>query len=137
VDTDCLIEQRYGAIPAIFASRGEEYFRELESKVIAEVAHKNGLIIATGGGAILRAQNVTALQRNGKICYLQTSLPTLLTRAGTGEGRPLLSGDTTKRLTKLYKERTPLYAQVAHFIIATDGKSPQQIAQEIAQHFGV
>jgi shikimate kinase len=137
VDTDCLIKQRYGAIPDIFADHGEEYFRELESKVIVELAAKDGLIIATGGGAVLWAQNVTALQQNGKICYLQTSLSTLLTRAGAGEGRPLLSGDTTSRLTKLYGERTPLYAQVANFTIATDGKTPQQIAQLIAQHFGV
>ena len=70
VDTDALIEERYGKISDIFARFGEEYFRDLESEIVQELCRQDGLVISTGGGLVLRKKNVDALRQNGKIIFL-------------------------------------------------------------------
>ncbi|GHV19032.1 hypothetical protein AGMMS49959_02640 [Planctomycetales bacterium] len=107
IDTDVLVAERGGKpIPAIFADEGEEKFRQLESAVIAEVGKLSGKIIATGGGAVLRAENRDHLRQNSRVVYLLAPLAALATA-----GRPL-SRDATA-LAAMFAVRDPLYRQTA------------------------
>lgn len=131
-DTDCIIEYRHGNINQIFNDFGEQHFRDLETEVIRELCGLGeDAWIATGGGAVLREENVCLFRQSGKIVFLRTKLETLLKRLDGDLSRPLLKGDKSERLTKLYNERTPLYESVADIIVDTDGKTPQQVLENI------
>lgn len=121
IDTDILIVEHAGkSIAQIFADDGENVFRELESKVIAEVSKQSGKIIATGGGAILRNENRRALQQNSHIIYLQRDVEKL-----ASNDRPL-SGDIHTR-EKLFAERELLYRQIADLIVDNNGNIDKTI----------
>lgn len=125
VDTDEEIEKQCGcSIKELIQTKGEEYFRNLESKVIKEIASKNCQIISTGGGAILREENVTNLKKNGKIFYINANL----SRLCATEDRPL--SNTREKLTKLYEERIQTYLSTAD-VIVPDMKTPQEEAEFI------
>jgi shikimate kinase len=112
VDTDALIEAREGmTVAAIFAQKGEAYFREAERAVLGEVAGKNGAVIATGGGAVLSGESIRALRENGLVFYLDQKDAVLLSRMGEAE-RPLVQGDG-ERLSALRKQREKLYRKYA------------------------
>lgn len=116
VETDEVISREAGvSIKEIFASHGEEYFRDLESDVIKRCAVKNGLIISTGGGAVLRKKNVDALRLNGVVVFIDRPLDSLMPTSD----RPL--SDERAKLEKLYEERYELYKETADLIIETDG----------------
>ncbi len=134
VDTDAVIEERYGKIPDIFARYGEEYFRSLEREIVQELSAKEGLIISTGGGLVLCEENVNALQKNGKLVFLRASLETLSHRLSTDSTRPLLQSETesvTARIAKLLAERTSIYEGAANYAVDVDNKSVDEIANEI------
>ena len=120
-DTDTLIIERTGrAIPEIFATDGECVFRDLESHVIAElVAERTGHIIATGGGAILRDENVTELRRNGRLYFLDRPLSELLPT----EDRPLSA--SKEAIEKRYRERYDRYCAVADRLIPVTGSAAE------------
>ena len=120
-DTDTLIIERTGrAIPEIFATDGECVFRDLESHVIAElVAERTGHIIATGGGAILRDENVTELRRNGRLYFLDRPLSELLPT----EDRPLSA--SKEAIEKRYGERYDRYCAVADRLIPVTGSAAE------------
>ena len=124
IDTDSIITERHGAITGIFAERGEEYFRDIESGVIRELAPSTGLIISTGGGAVLRSGNVEALRRNGDIFFIDRSPEYLIPTAD----RPL--ADEKAKITKLYKERIDIYMDTADYIIDGDCE-PDDVADSI------
>ena len=128
VDTDTLIEEKHGSISKIFAEYGEEYFRTLETQTVKELSGKDGLIIATGGGLVLREENVALLKQNGQIVYLQAKLSTLQSRLAGDKTRPLLQ---TGRLELLLNERAPVYEGVADLTVQADGKTPDELAKEI------
>lgn len=131
-DTDFLIEYRHGNINKIFEDFGEQYFRELETEIIKELcASEENALVATGGGAVLREENVRLFKSSGKVIYLRAELQTLLKRLEGDLSRPLLKGDTRARLTKLFEERTPLYESVADIIIDVDGLTPTEILDKI------
>ena len=132
-DTDAEIVNRHGAISEIFKSYGEEYFRNLETEEVKRLSEKDGVVIATGGGCVLREENCRLLKANGKIVYLKTKLQTLYKRAEGNTSRPLLSGDVRERLKKLYEQRSPIYERTADIIIDTDGLSPEEIARRITE----
>lgn len=114
VDTDFLIAERAGkSIPELFASEGEAAFRDLESAVIEEVAEGPPAVIATGGGALLRPENVNALRRNGILIHLEVDPSTVLLRTGSRKSRPLLAGaeNPMERIRSLMDARKDLYAQ--------------------------
>jgi len=122
VDTDTLLIERAGkTIKEIFESEGEPAFRDKESAIIQEVAAKDNLVIAAGGGAILRPENVEALKKNGKIIWLKADPKTLLARVqadpATAETRPnLVTGGVAggiEEITTLLDQRTPLYQAAA------------------------
>ena len=124
LDLDAEIVRRAGKpIPDIFRGEGEAAFRDLESRVLAEVtSDRNGWIIATGGGAVLRAENREAMRRTGRVCFLRRELELLPT-----DGRPLSQAGS---LEEMYRRRLPLYQQAADFQVENQG-SPQETAQEI------
>ena len=116
VDTDELIEEKAGiTIPDIFSKFGEEYFRKLESEVIAEVSKKTGLVVATGGGAVLKKENVKNLSQNGKIFFLDRPLEQIVPTAD----RPLSNSELS--LKKRFAERYEIYQDTCDERIPVDG----------------
>jgi shikimate kinase len=120
-DSDHEIEARSGArIPAIFELEGEAGFREREAHVITELTGRENIVLATGGGAVLRPENREALQKRGFVIYLRANPHDLWLRIGRDKNRPLLQTDDPKaRLEALYEARDPLYRECAHFVIDT------------------
>lgn len=132
VDTDALIVERYGDINGIFASRGEQYFRDIEAQITEETAKKySDAVISLGGGCVLRAENVKNLKASGKIFYLRAKAETLINRLKGDASRPLLKGGLEERVNSILSVRSGIYEGVADFIIDTDGLSPAEIAQII------
>jgi len=120
VDTDALIEQRVGmSVKDYFAAEGEARFRDQEQAVMAEVAAQPGLVISTGGGALLRAANREALRRPGMhVVYLRCAPEELARRLRQDSRRPLLQGgDALGKLREMARVRDPLYREVAEFVI--------------------
>jgi len=121
-DTDRLVADRAGlTIPEIFASRGEEAFRELEAAVIRDLAARARLVVSTGGGAPLRAENARALREAGVVILLRTEPEEILRRAGDCATRPLLAGakDPLERVRSLLAEREPAYMRIADAVVDT------------------
>lgn len=133
VDTDGEIEKLVSSpIPAIFAQKGEAYFRQVEKEIIARVAMASRKVIATGGGAILDPENRARLWADNKVVWLKIPLDTVWQRTAGDDSRPLLKGSTREQVEALFKQREPYYA-LAHLHVEVEGKSPGQIAQEILE----
>ena len=129
VDTDAMVEQAAGmSIPAYFAARGEDNFREREREAVAAAASVGGRIIATGGGAVLREENLRALRRSGRLIFLDRSPDKL---AATAD-RPL-SADQ-EALRRRYAERYDLYCAAADLRVDGDG-SPEEVAELIEKEW--
>lgn len=125
VDTDEEIEKTTGKTPAaLIRDDGIDAFRDIESAVIRSLAPTSGIVLATGGGAILRQENVDALKRNGALWFLDRPLSALITT----DDRPL--SDSKDKLTALYNERLPLYRAAADVTVPGDG-SPEDVAERI------
>ena len=137
-DTDVVITDRHGRISDIFEFYGEAHFRSLETEVVRELSARDNLVISTGGGLVLKPENNEMLKKNGKIFFLRASFETLLKRVRADETRPLLknTGKTAETLGTLLSERTPVYEHVADYIIETDGKSVEEVADEIVSCVG-
>ena len=137
-DTDVVITDRHGRISDIFEFYGEAHFRALETEVVRELSARDNLVISTGGGLVLKPENNEMLKKNGKIFFLRASFETLLKRVRADETRPLLknTGKTAETLGTLLSERTPVYEHVADYIIETDGKSVEEVADEIVSFVG-
>lgn len=120
-DSDQAIEQRIGcSIREYFEREGEEAFRDVEQEVIGGLAATSDCVVATGGGAVLREANRTALRSAGHVLYLRSSPDELWRRLRHDTQRPLLQVvDPQGRLRQLFAERDPLYRQTAHFTIET------------------
>ncbi len=133
-DSDRVIEERTGAdIPWIFDMEGEEGFRDRESAVLDELSKGQDVVIATGGGIILRAQNRSLMKSSGFVCYLTASIEQLVERTARDKKRPLLQVDNPRqKIIDLVALRDPLYREAADFVINTDRRSPKLVAQEIA-----
>ncbi len=136
IDTDSLVEERLGlTIPEAFSRLGEERFREEESRVIEEVAAGDGQIISCGGGAVLRADNLERLKRNGKVFYLRISAEEACRRLDERDDRPLLAQgeDRLERAQRLLQAREPLYMEAADEVIDAEGKAPEELTDEVAR----
>ncbi len=121
-DSDREIEQRTGVtIPLIFELEGEDGFRRRETDVISELTKKNNIVLATGGGAVLRKENQQALKRSGTIVYLCAGIDDLLERTAKDKNRPLLqTDDPRKKLQAILTEREPIYRELADIILETN-----------------
>ena len=134
VSTDAEVVKRANrTIPEIVAQEGWEYFRNLESDVCRELAGRDKLVIDTGGGAILRTQNVEALKSNGAVFWLTASVETIAKRIGGGNQRPSLTGTKSfvDEIQEVLRERTPRYQAAADHIIATDDRSINQLVETL------
>jgi len=119
------------SISEIFSCYGEDYFRQIETAAILKFSSEQGVIISTGGGAVLREENLKALQAHGIIFCLTASSETILLRTAGNKDRPLLQCvDRQARITELLTARQPLYEK-AGIMIDTEGKTPFEIANEI------
>ncbi len=132
-DTDQVIEQRAGAdISWIFELEGEVGFRDREQQVIDELTARDGVVLATGGGAVLREQNRERLHNCGTVLYLKGSIDLLVDRTEGDHRRPLLQVDNVRqRIEALVAEREPLYASAAHLQIDVDHRPPKAIVVEV------
>lgn len=133
VDADHEIERRIGvAIRDFFAEHGEAAFRDIEQETIAELAGADRTVLATGGGAVLRAANRRALADGGTVVYLRSAPEDLYRRLRHDTHRPLLQvNDPLKRLRQLYRERDPLYRDAADFVIETGRPSMPMLVNMI------
>lgn len=134
VDLDEVIEKKEGmTVREIFSRKGEAYFRRLEKETVKEVLERDGLVVATGGGAVLDDENLRLLKERSFLVCLTASLETVFERAGMGSERPLLQGESRwKRIEQLLKQREARYAQ-AHITIDTDGLSVDEVADLILE----
>lgn len=141
VDVDVLIEQRAGrSIREIFAAEGERGFREHESTMLDELTERDRLVIAAGGGAVLRHENRSAMKRAGFVVWLVAAPETIRQRIdadpGTASRRPPLTGhDAITEIRTLLAEREPLYRACADLVVDTDRDEPGQIARHIVASF--
>jgi shikimate kinase len=134
-DSDEEIENRTGVdIPFIFEKEGEEGFRKREAKVIDELSQRQGIVLATGGGAVIDADSRSHLGGRGYVIYLHTTVAEQLDRTQRGRGRPLLeTDDKQKVLADLMVSRDPLYREIADLVVETDGRRVKEVADEISQ----
>jgi len=132
-DSDQEIEKQTGVtINLIFEIEGEEGFRERESRTIEALARKKNIVLATGGGAVLREQNRLALRRSGIVVYLYAPVETQLKRTRSGKHRPLLQTDQPgDKLRSLMKEREPIYRQEADIVVHSKNRSPHSVVREL------
>jgi shikimate dehydrogenase len=134
IEMDELIAQKAGlSIPEIVARHGWERFRDLEEEIVAKLSKRDNIVNATGGGVVIREQNVSRLKQNGLLVWLTANVDTLLQRIGEDESRPLLKGKTRREDMEItLAERQPLYRKAADIAIDTEGKTPEAIAETIA-----
>jgi shikimate kinase len=134
-DTDRVIEDRTGAdIPWIFDMEGEAGFRDRETAVLADLSTELDLVIATGGGIVLRPENRRMMKESGYVCYLTASTDQLVERTSRDKKRPLLQVENPRqKIIDLLEMRDPIYRESADFIINTDKRSPKMVAQEIVR----
>ena len=139
VDSDDEIEARTGVdIPYIFEREGEAGFREREAEIIDHLTLADGLVLATGGGAVLDARSRERLRTRGHVVYLRTSVEQQLARTRRSTDRPLLNNpDPRGTLARLFEMRAPLYQEVAEFVVDTDGRKVKTVVQEILRHLGL
>lgn len=135
LDSDRVIEERTGAsVSLIFEIEGEEGFRDREAQVIDELTRMQNLVLATGGGAVLRECNRRRLRERGFVIYLRAPLSLLVERTSRDRSRPLLAtADPQERLRELLQEREPLYREVADLIIDTGNRTVRQVVSMIRQ----
>lgn len=135
VDADHEIEQRTGVkIAVIFELEGEEGFRVREEAAIDELTERDGIVLATGGGAILREANRHALRSRGTVIYLRANADDLWRRTRNDKSRPLLQTENPRaRLQELLAQRDPLYRETAHLIIDTGEQNVQKLVRHLEQ----
>jgi len=134
-DLDQEIERRCGVdVRTIFDIEGEEGFRLREHALLNELTLADSLLLATGGGSVLRADNRALLRDRGLVVWLKTCVDQQIRRLEKDQRRPLLQApDREERLRKLAEERDPLYAECAHLIVDSDNVPPLQMAQRAAK----
>jgi len=134
VDTDQVIEREQGmGIPDLFRERGEAAFRAIETETLKRLLDGSRRVIATGGGAVLAAENREAMRAGGTVVALKASPETIIRRVAGGEGRPLLAGDAAANVRRLLELRKTAY-DFADFTVVTDGLTADEVARRIL-HF--
>jgi len=136
-DSDKAIEERTGVdIPTIFEFEGEEGFRDREQKMIQQLTLMSGIVLATGGGAILREENRKLLKNNGFIVYLQCSVERILERTRRDTQRPLLKAENPReRIESLFAQREPLYLSCADYKIDTGIMQSKEVVDHILEEY--
>lgn len=133
IDTDEMIESGAGmSINDIFSKYGEEYFRDLETDAVKRASKMDRTIISTGGGTVLRSENINALRENGVIVNLAPDFDVIRERMEKAAGtRPLMNGQSAEAVKKRFDERQPFYDNCDIKINVTNEKTPEEHAREI------
>lgn len=130
VDSDqYLTEQEGMPVRDIFELYGEDYFRRKEKEAIQLIAAQKGLVLSTGGGAVLDCDNVAVMRAGGYVVWLDADTAALAQRLAGDDTRPLLAGG--RNLADIYRSRLPYYSRAAHARVDTTGKTPLAVAREI------
>ncbi|GHS82705.1 shikimate kinase [Pseudomonas putida] len=134
-DSDKEIELRCGAnIPWIFDKEGEPGFRDREQAMIAELCGLDGVVLATGGGAVMRDANRQALRQGGRVIYLHASVEQQVGRTARDRNRPLLrTANPEATLRALLEARDPLYREIADLVVETDERPPRMVVIDILE----
>ncbi|MDF1822692.1 MAG: shikimate kinase AroK [Alcanivoracaceae bacterium] len=132
-DSDKVIEERTGAdIPWIFDMEGEEGFRRREQDVIDELTRLPGIVLATGGGVVTRAENRRHLHERGLVIYLYTPVDVQMARTRNDRNRPLLQQDDPGSVLRaLFEVRDPLYREIAHEVIPTSAGNMKKVTEQV------
>jgi len=135
IEMDELIVQKVGhSIPEIVNRYGWEKFRDVEQEITREVARWDNVVNATGGGVVTREENIRQLKKKGKLVWLKANTDTLLRRVGNDQSRPSLTGKSQREdMEAVLADRSPIYEQVADFIIDTEDKMPEEVAEIITK----
>ena len=135
VDSDDEIENHTGVdIAFIFEKEGEAGFRKREAKVIDDLSSMEGVVLATGGGAVADPENRSRLGGRGLVIYLYTTVDQQVARTQKGRERPMLAdGDSREILEELMAVRDPLYREIADIVVETDGRKVRAVANEILE----
>ena len=132
LDLDGLIEERTGAtIPQLFEEEGEESFRTWEARLLEEVSHRSGTVIALGGGALMAPANLMLAASTGTIIFLDVPPDELAARLSEADGRPLLDNDGDK-ISQLLARRRPIYEK-AHITVHVTEQTAEEIADDITK----
>ena len=132
---DQVIEEREEmSIPDIFATYGEEYFRDLETALLEEMQERKNVIISCGGGTALRQRNVEEMKKNGRVVLLTASPQTIYERVKDSDERPVLKGrKNVEGIAELMEQRREKYEAAADLVVQTDHKSVLQVCEELVQ----
>lgn len=135
VDSDDEVESRTGVdIAFVFEKEGEEGFRKREAAAIDDLTRLDGVVLATGGGAVMNADTRSNLGGRGFVVYLYTTVDQQVVRTKKGRQRPLLeNADPRGTLEELLQKRDPLYREIADLIVETDGRKVHSVASEIIE----
>ncbi|HJB86892.1 MAG TPA: chorismate mutase [Candidatus Dorea faecigallinarum] len=135
VEMDQVIEEREEmSIPDIFATYGEEYFRDLETALLEEMQERKNVIISCGGGTALRQRNVEEMKKNGRVVLLTASPQTIYERVKDSDERPVLKGrKNVEGIAELMEQRREKYEAAADLVVQTDHKSVLQVCEELVQ----
>lgn len=135
IDMDMEIEKRTGTtISEIFRKQGEAKFRQLESELVKELAEKNKLVIACGGGAIANKENAETMKGSARMVYLTASIPEIIKRTRRDNDRPLLDvPDPLQTASILLEKREPIYRMYAEIIIDTTELTPVEVVERISE----
>ncbi|MFD1989581.1 shikimate kinase [Paenibacillus nicotianae] len=137
VDIDAVIAESEGmSVQDIFASKGELYFRELESQTLTSVLEQKGQIVSTGGGSVLRAENCDLMIAKGLVVCLTADIDHIVQRVGGDDNRPLLAGDTYERVSSIMEQRKHAY-QFAHVTVDTSLLNPDEVASHVLTRYRV
>jgi len=130
-DTDEDVEAGAGkSVADIFVDDGEQHFRELESGSVAAALSEHDGVVSLGGGAVL-AESTRKLLADHRVVFLDVGLAEAASRVGLGSARPLLLGNVRAQLKALLDERRPLYREVAHVVIDTNSRTPEEVADQV------
>ena len=135
VDTDDLIEKAEEMnIPEIFEKKGEPHFRDIETKTLGTLQDYDNFVISTGGGIILRDENVKMLKQLGPLVLLWSDPDTIYERVKQESHRPLIEADKKKNISEILRQRTPIYNKAADFTVDTSFLSIDNAVEEILKY---
>ena len=127
-----IVNQEGMSIPEIFETKGETYFRDLETTLLQKIQGQSDCIVSCGGGVVLRDENIELMKKNGCVVLLKASPETILERVKHDENRPLLKGKKdVVSIKEMIDKRWPRYMAAADLVVSVDGRTPKEIGTEI------
>jgi shikimate kinase len=135
---EMIVKQQGMSIAEIFAKHGEDYFRNLESRLLLDLQKQQGVIVSCGGGVVVREENISHMKKNGTIVLLTAKPETIYARVKDSTARPLLNSDmSVAHISELMEARRTKYEAAADVVISTDGKSTDAICDELLRKLGI